>query len=98
MIAWLIEGESANLKTKSLLVLSFSAKWASKSSISCLLKSLEEVAEYIHSKKIGVRVGGSNWIILPTVSRRGVVKRSCTMASYFPNVAGKGGAEIIEML
>ena len=49
---------------------------------------LEEVAAETRYRKLGVRVGGSSWIMLPIVSRRGVAKRSWTMATNFPNLAG----------
>ena len=77
-----MEGGSTNLRINSLLFLYFSAKWASKSPISCLVIYLEEVAEDIHSRKLGVRVGGYNWISLAVVSRRGTAKRSCDMAIH----------------
>ena len=56
------------------------------------------MAEEIHSRKLGVIVGGSNWITLPSVSRRGMTKRSCTMDTHFPDLTGIGGAEAVEIL
>ena len=76
MKAWLMEGRSSTLRIKFLLFLSFSAKWASKSLISCIFKSLEEMSEEMHLKKLGVRVGGLIWMTLPTISRRGMAKKS----------------------
>ena len=92
-----MEGGSSTLGMKSLLFLSFSAKWASKSPIGFLFKYFEEVAEEMHSRKWGVRVGGSNWITFPAASRRGILNRRYSMAKNFPNLAGTGGAEVVEM-
>ena len=93
-----MEGWSATLRMKSLLFLSFSAKWISKISISCLLKSLDDVIEEMHSRKLGVMVGGSNWILFLAASKRWMTKRSCTIATHLLNLAGAEGAEIVEML
>ena len=73
---WFMDEGSETLKIKSLLFLSFSAKCASKIPISYLLRSLEEVAEDTHSRKLGVRVVGVSLMMLSVASRRGVVQMS----------------------
>ena len=59
---------------------------------------MEEVAEDINSRKMEVRVGGSNWIKLSAASRRRVSKVICAIAINFLNLAETGGVEDVEVL